>query len=65
MFKLGKPVVFSERDKKSLTIVLSLNNRVINVWNSLPDNIVAVSSISSFKRNVKRNGFDLTRFLLF
>jgi hypothetical protein len=57
MFKLVKPAVVSERDKNFF------NDRVINMWNSLPDNIVAVSSISSFKRNL--NGFYFIKFLLF
>ena len=57
LFKLAKLSIVSERDKHFL------NNRVINIWNSLPDNIVASSSISSFKRNINR--FDFSKFLLF
>ena len=43
LFKLAKLHVVSERDKNFFK-----NNFVINIWNLLPDNIVAASSISSF-----------------
>ena len=56
LFKLAKLPVVSDRDKHFF------NNRVINIWNSLPDNIVAASCIYSFKRNL--NGFDFSKFLL-
>jgi len=50
------PIV-SERDK----IVFS--NRVINVRNSLPDNVVAARYIASFKRII--NEFDFSYYLLY
>jgi len=37
------------------------SNRVINIWNSLPDNIVAAISIARFKRSL--NEFDFSHFL--
>jgi len=55
--KLAKLHVISERDKNILT------NRVINIWNALPDSIVTSSSVSNFKRNIAQ--FDFSRYLLF
>jgi len=54
--KLAKLHVFSERER-------FFTNRVINIWNALPDSIVTSSSFSSFKRNIAQ--FDLFRYLLF
>ena len=56
-FKLAKLAVVSERDKNFFT------NRVINIWNSLPDKIVTSSSVSSFKKSIAQ--FDLSKYLLF
>ena len=55
--KLTKLAVVSERDKNFFT------NRVINIWNSLPDVIVTCSSVSSFKRNIVQ--IDLSEYLFF
>jgi hypothetical protein len=55
--KLAKIHVASERDKNFFT------NRVINIWNALPDFIVSSSSVSSFKRNIALT--DLSKHLLF
>ena len=55
--KLAKLQVVSERDKNFFT------NRVINIWNALPDTIVTSSSVSSFKRNITL--INLSRYLLF
>ena len=55
--KLAKQRIISARDKNFFT------NRVINIWNALPDSIVTSSSVSSFKRNIAQ--FDLSRYLLF
>ena len=30
----------------------SFNNRVINIWNSLPDYVVNIHSVNSFKRGL-------------
>ena len=51
LFKLDKLLVVSERDDTCF------NYRVNNIWNLLPDNIVAASSISSFKRNINELDF--------
>jgi len=56
MFKLVKLTV-SERAKNYF------NNRVINRWNSIPDNFVAAVTIASFERII--NEFDFSRFLLY
>ena len=55
--KLTKLAVVSERDKNFFT------NRVINIWNSLPDVIVTSSYVSSFKRNIAQ--IDLSEYLFF
>jgi hypothetical protein len=55
--KLAKCTVATERDKYFFT------NRIVNIWNSLPDSIVLSSSVSSFKRNVRR--FDFSHILMF
>ena len=55
--KLTKLAVVSERDKKFFT------NRVINIWNTLPDEIVTSCSVYSFKRNIAR--IDLSEYLFF
>jgi len=54
--KLAKLHVISERDKNLFT------NRVIDIWNALPDSIVTSSSVSRFKINIAQ--FDLSRYLL-
>jgi hypothetical protein len=46
--KLAKLTVVSERDKNFFT------NRVINIWNALPDTVVTSCSFSSFKRNIAK-----------
>ena len=56
LFKLAKLPVVSERDE-------ILKICVINIWNSLSDNIVAASSISNFNWTII--GFDFSKFLLF
>jgi hypothetical protein len=48
---------YTERDKYFFT------NRIVNIWNSLPDSIVLSSSVSSFKRNVRR--FDFSHIVMF
>ena len=40
----------------------SFANRIIDIWNNLPFEIVCVSSIAAFKR--KPNTLDLTPFIL-
>jgi len=42
VLKLVKLSIVSERDQNLFS------NRVINIWNSLPHNIVAARSIASF-----------------
>ena len=56
-FKLAKFTVVSERDKNFFT------NRIVNIWNSLPDSIVTSRSVSSFKRSLGR--FDFSQFVLY
>ena len=46
LFKLAKLPVVSEHGRNLF------NNRVTNIWNWLPDNIVATNSILSFKRTL-------------
>ena len=55
-FKLAKFTVVSEREKNFFT------NRIVNIWNSLPDSIVTSRSVSSFKRSLGR--FDFSQFAL-
>ena len=55
--KLAKLAVASERDKNFFT------NRVINIWNALPDVVVTSCSVSSFKRNI--DNVSLSDYLLF
>jgi len=57
LFKLTKLPIVSERDKNFFS------NRVINIWNSLPDNIVVARSIASFKRSI--NEIECSHFLLY
>ena len=56
-FKLAKLPVGSLRDKNFFT------NRIVNIWNSLPDSIVTSSSVSCFKRSIDQLNF--CKFLLF
>lgn len=56
-FKLVKPRFTSVRDANFFV------NRVINIWNCLPDSIVTAESVSCFKRRL--NSFDLSDFILF
>jgi len=50
MLKLAKLLIVSERDENFVS------NRVINIWNSQPDKVVAARSIASFKLII--NEFD-------
>jgi hypothetical protein len=50
-FKLVKPKSVSVRDSNFYV------NRIVNIWNSLPDSIVTADSVFSFKRRL--NSFDL------
>jgi len=54
LFKLTKLPVVSECDKNFFI------NRVSNIWNSLPDNIIAARSIASCRRII--NEFDFFTF---
>ena len=45
-FKLAKLLVFSLRDKNYI------NNRIVNIWKSLPDCIVTSNFTPSFERNL-------------
>ena len=56
-FKLAKLPVGSLRDKNFFS------NRIVNIWNSLPDSIVTSSSVSCFKRSIDQ--FNFCKFLLF
>jgi len=44
--KLSKPHSVSARDGNMFS------KRIVNIWNSLPDNVVSATSISSFKRRL-------------
>jgi hypothetical protein len=46
-FKLVKPKSVSVHDSNFFI------NRVVNIWNSLPDSIVTAESVSSFKHRLK------------
>ena len=39
-----------------------ITNRIVNIWNQLPENIVESNSLNAFKRNLEK--FDLSQFLL-
>jgi len=56
LFKLTKMPIAPDRDENYFS------NSVINIRNSLPDNIVAARSIASFKRSI--NDFDFSHFFL-
>jgi len=45
--KLCKTKVYSARDGNYIS------NRVINLWNSLPNHVVSVSSVGAFKRKLQ------------
>ena len=53
-FKLVKPKSVSVRDSNFYV------NRIVNIWNSLPDSIVTADSVFSFKRRL--NSFDFSLF---
>ena len=55
--KLAKIPVVSERDKNFYC------NRIVNIWNNLPDHVVTSSSIAGFKRSIYR--LDFSQYLLF
>jgi ribonuclease P/MRP protein subunit RPP40 len=55
-FKLVKPKSVSVRDSNFFV------NRVVNIWNSLPDSIVTAESVYSFKRRL--NSFDFSNFII-
>ena len=56
-FKLVKPMITSARDKNFFC------NRVINIWNSLPDYIVMADTIACFKHRL--NCFDFSDYVKF
>lgn len=56
-FKLAKLPVGSLRDKNFFS------NRIVDIWNSLPDSIVTSSFVSCFKRSIDQ--FNFCKFLLF
>ena len=35
-----------------LVMVIMFSKRIVNIWNSLPDNVVSATSVSSFKRRL-------------
>lgn len=55
-FKLVKHKPASARDANFFV------NRVVNIWNSLPDSIVTAESVSCFKHRL--NNFDLSNFIV-
>jgi hypothetical protein len=55
-FKLVKPKPVSVRDADFFV------NRVVNIWNSLPNSIVTAESVSCFKHRL--NNFDLSNFIV-
>jgi hypothetical protein len=55
-FKLFKPKSVSVRDSNFYV------NRIVNIWNSLPDSIVTADSVFSFKRRL--NSFDFSNFII-
>ena len=52
-FKLIKNSVLSQRENNFY------NNRIVNIWNSLPDNIVTSNSVTNFKISIDRIDFSL------
>jgi hypothetical protein len=54
-FKLVKPRSVSVRDANFLS------DRVVNIWNRLPDCTVTAESVYSFKRRL--NSFDFSSFI--
>ena len=54
-FKLVTPRSVSVRDAHFFS------NRVVDIWNRLPDSIVTAESVSSFKRRL--NSFDFSSFI--
>jgi hypothetical protein len=55
-FKLVEPKSVSVRDSNFYV------NRIVNIWNSLPESIVTADSIFSFKRRL--NSFDFSNFII-
>ena len=54
--KVVKRAVATERDKSFFT------NRIVNIWNALPDSVVSSPTLADFKRHVC---FDFSKFLQF
>jgi hypothetical protein len=58
-FKLVKPKSVSVRDSNFYV------NRIVNIWNSLPNSIVTADSVFGFKRRLNGlNSFDSSNFIM-
>jgi hypothetical protein len=56
-YKLVKPIATSARDANFFS------NRIINIWNSLPNSVVNADTVSCFYRRRNLNLTDIERFL--
>ncbi len=50
-FKLTKNLVASQREINFYV------NRIVNIWNSLPDSVVTTNSVASFKKCIDSTDF--------
>jgi hypothetical protein len=56
-FKLTKNSVASQREINFYV------NRIVNIWNTLPDSVVTTNSVASFKNSIDR--IDFSPYLFF
>ena len=57
----GHSLKLSQPRVRTNTAKLSCSNRIISIWNSLPNDLVTIQSSNSFKRHIKK--IDLSKFL--
>jgi hypothetical protein len=56
-YKLAKSIITTTRDANFYS------NRIINIWNDLPDSIVMASTVSLFKRRLPN--FDFSAYIMY
>jgi hypothetical protein len=56
-YKLAKSIITTTRDANFYS------NRIVNIWNDLPDSIVMASTVSLFKRHLRN--FDFSAYIMY
>jgi hypothetical protein len=56
-YKLAKSIITTTRDANFYS------NRIVNIWNDLPDSIVMASTVSLFKRRLRN--FDFSAYIIY